>query len=125
MLGASGRMGQSIIGCITESEDFELSGAVTRPDDPVLGQDAGTVAGIASLGVTLTDDYAWLRAGNWQEAMRAPDKLPDDIKTYLEAENAYYDTAMADTADLQATLVAEMRGRIKEDDTSVPRKNGP
>ena len=76
-------------------------------------------------GVTLTDDYAWLRADNWQEAMREPDKLPDDIKAYLEAENAYYDTAMADTADLQATLIAEMRGRIKEDDTSVPRKNGP
>ncbi len=76
-------------------------------------------------GVTLTDDYAWLRADNWQEAMREPDKLPDDIKAYLESENAYYDTAMADTADLQATLIAEMRGRIKEDDTSVPRKKGP
>ena len=74
--------------------------------------------------VTLTDDYAWLRAENWQEAMRDPESLPDDIKAYLEAENAYYDAAMADTADLQSKLIAEMRGRIQEDDTSVPRKKG-
>ncbi|MDA1155113.1 MAG: S9 family peptidase [Proteobacteria bacterium] len=75
-------------------------------------------------GVTLHDDFAWLRADNWQEAMRDPTKLPEDIADYLRAENAYYDAAMADTADLQAKLIAEMRGRIKEDDTSVPRKNG-
>jgi oligopeptidase B len=74
--------------------------------------------------VTLHDDFAWLRADNWQEAMRDPTKLPEDIADYLRAENAYYDAAMADTADLQAKLIAEMRGRIKEDDTSVPRKNG-
>ena len=76
-------------------------------------------------GVDLHDDYGWLRASNWQEAMRAPDRLPAEIAAYLTAENAYYNTAMADTADLQARLVADMRGRIKEDDSSVPRQNGP
>jgi len=76
-------------------------------------------------GVTLTDDYHWLRAENWQEAMRDPDKLPEDIKAYLNAENDYYERSMADTADLQETLIAEMRGRIKEDDSSVPVKDGP
>lgn len=76
-------------------------------------------------GVTLHDDYAWLRAANWQEAMRDPSLLPADIAAYLQAENAYYDAAMADTADLQTALIAQMRGRIKEDDTSVPRKMGP
>ena len=76
-------------------------------------------------GVTLHDDYAWLRADNWQEAMREPDKLPNDIKAYLNAENAYYDAAMIDTETLQTDLIAEMRGRIKENDSSVPRKDGP
>lgn len=76
-------------------------------------------------GVDLHDDYAWLRASNWQEAMREPQKLPADIAGYLEAENAYFETAMADTVDLQARLVDEMRGRIKEDDSSVPRDHGP
>ena len=76
-------------------------------------------------GITLKDDYFWLRAENWHEAMREPDKLPDDIKNYLNSENDYYETAMADTKDLQETLIAEMRGRIKEDDSSVPVKDGP
>ncbi|MGI9351982.1 MAG: S9 family peptidase [Rhizobiaceae bacterium] len=75
--------------------------------------------------VTLTDDYFWLRASNWQEAMRDPDSLPEDIKEYLNAENLYYEKAMADTTGLQKDLIAEMRGRIKEDDSSVPVKYGP
>jgi oligopeptidase B len=72
-----------------------------------------------------SDDYAWLRASNWQEAMREPDKLPDDIKAYLTEENAYYEKAMAGTDALQAKLIAEMRGRIKENDSSVPEPDGP
>ncbi|SDE14226.1 S9 family peptidase [Limimaricola pyoseonensis] len=76
-------------------------------------------------GVALHDDYAWLRAENWQEAMRDPRQLPADIAAYLTAENDYYEAAMADTAALQERLVREMRGRIKEDDSSVPRRNGP
>lgn len=75
-------------------------------------------------GVELQDDYAWLRASNWQEAMREPQKLPEDITAYLSAENAYYEAAMADTVDLQNRLIGEMRGRIKEDDSSVPRPHG-
>ena len=76
-------------------------------------------------GVKLQDDYNWLRAENWQEAMREPDKLPDDVKSYLQAENSYYEAAMADTQGLQEKLIAEMRGRIKEDDSMVPVKDGP
>ncbi|MEM7068240.1 MAG: S9 family peptidase [Pseudomonadota bacterium] len=76
-------------------------------------------------GVTLTDDYNWLRAENWQEAMREPEKLPEDIKVYLKAENAYYEAAMSDTSELQEKLISEMRGRIKEDDSSVPVPDGP
>jgi len=75
-------------------------------------------------GVTLTDDYAWLRADNWQEVMRDPSVLAPEIRAYLEQENAYTSTAMADTEDLQATLFAEMRARIKEDDSSVPSPDG-
>ncbi len=42
-------------------------------------------------GVTLADDFAWLKAANWQEALREPDKLDPAIRAYLEAENAYAD----------------------------------
>ena len=73
-------------------------------------------------GVTTQDNYHWLRADNWQEAMREPEKLPADITAYLEAENAYFKAAMADTEDLQKALVEEMRGRMKEDESGVPEK---
>jgi oligopeptidase B len=71
------------------------------------------------------DDYAWLRADNWQSVMRDPSLLADDIRKHLEAENAYQQAVMADTESLQQKLVCEMRGRIKEDDSSVPMKDGP
>jgi len=76
-------------------------------------------------GVTLEDPYAWLRAENWQKVMRAPDKLAPDIAAYLQAENAYTAAAMADTEALQTTLFEEMKGRIKQDDSTVPAPDGP
>jgi oligopeptidase B len=76
-------------------------------------------------GITRVDDYAWLRADNWQEVMREPDKLPADIRAYLEAENAYTQARMAHAGSLQEKLFAEMKGRIKEDDSSVPAPDGP
>ncbi len=75
-------------------------------------------------GIERTDEYAWMRAENWQEVLRDPSLLADDIRAHLEAENAYQAALMADTEELQKTLVAEMRGRIKEDDTSVPERDG-
>lgn len=76
-------------------------------------------------GHTKTDDYGWLRAENWREVMHDPALLPVDIRAYLEAENAYTDAVLSDTSALQQTLFAEMRGRIKEDDSTVPAPDGP
>ena len=76
-------------------------------------------------GVTLRDDYDWLRAANWKDVLRDPDVLPDDIRSYLQAENAYCKKLMTPTRALQRELVKEMRGRIKEDDSSVPQPDGP
>ena len=76
-------------------------------------------------GKRVDDPYAWLRAENWQEVMRDPTTLAPEIRSYLEAENAYTDAVLADTAALQETLFAEMKGRLKEDDSSVPMKDGP
>jgi oligopeptidase B len=76
-------------------------------------------------GITVTDDYAWLKDENWQEVLRDPSILDKDIRHYLEAENAYTESLLGHTAPLQKTLVKEMRGRIKEDDSSVPSPDGP
>jgi oligopeptidase B len=75
-------------------------------------------------GRTKTDDYKWLKADNWQEVMHDPALLPADIRAYLEAENAWHEAEMADTATLQDRLFAELKGRIKEDDSSVPAPDG-
>ena len=75
--------------------------------------------------ITVTDDYAWLKDAKWQEVLRDPSVLDPEIRTYLEAENAYTESLLGETAELQKTLVKEMRGRIKEDDSSVPAKDGP
>jgi oligopeptidase B len=76
-------------------------------------------------GVDLVDDYAWLRAANWQEVMRDPSSLDPKIRAYLEAENAYCDAQLADTRRLQDELFVEMKGRLKENDASVPAPDGP
>jgi oligopeptidase B len=75
-------------------------------------------------GIARVDDYAWLRADNWQQVMRDPAVLDQEIRAYLEAENAYSAAAMAGSETLQAKLFAEMKGRIKEDDAGVPAPDG-
>jgi len=76
-------------------------------------------------GITVVDDYAWLKDDDWQEVLRDPSLLDADIREYLEAENGYTESLLGHTAGLQKTLVKEMRGRIKEDDSSVPAPDGP
>ncbi|WP_265515684.1 S9 family peptidase [Nitratireductor luteus] len=76
-------------------------------------------------GVELTDDHGWLRAANWQEVLKDPSLLADDIRAHLEAENAYQQAVLADTEELCKVLFEEMKGRIKEDDSSIPMKDGP
>lgn len=76
-------------------------------------------------GIARTDGYAWLRDPDWRKVMRDPQALSPDIRAYLEAENAYAEEALAPLAPLRETLFAEMKGRIKEDDSSVPAPDSP
>lgn len=56
VVGASGRMGQTLIRVITETEGVRLSGAVERQGAAEIGRDAGELAGVGALGVTISDD---------------------------------------------------------------------
>jgi len=72
------------------------------------------------------DPYHWLRDKNWQQVMTDPSLLTKEIREYLEAENKYFQTAFNQkTKDLQETIYKEIRGRIKEDESSVPTADGP
>ena len=61
-------------------------------------------------GVELVDDYAWLRADNWQEVMRDPAVLDAEIRAYLEAENAYCEAQLADTQPAAGRAVQRDEG---------------
>jgi len=54
--GAAGRMGRTLVRLISETPGVTLSGALEREGSPALGQDAGVLAGLPPLGVTLADD---------------------------------------------------------------------
>lgn len=73
---------------------------------------------ISHHGVTITDDYAWLRDPGY------PEVKDPEILAHLEAENAWFQAHMAPRQPLIDQLFAEMRGRIKEADKSVPQKDG-
>ncbi len=66
----------------------------------------------------IDDPWAWLKDPNY------PDVTDPDILAYLEAENAYFEAVMAPRRPLVDRLYEEMRGRIKEDESSVPQKDG-
>ncbi|MEO7975430.1 MAG: S9 family peptidase, partial [Thermoanaerobaculia bacterium] len=67
-------------------------------------------------GKERVDDYYWLR----DDTRQNPEML-----AYLAAENAYTQAVLAPTAPLQEKLLAELVGRLKPDDDTVPyRKDG-
>jgi oligopeptidase B len=82
--------------------------AVRAPAAPIAQPRAHAVS---SPHGSRNDPYYWLR----DDTRKDPDVL-----AYLDAENAYAARALAPGAALAATLLGELRGRIQEDDTSVP-----
>ena len=69
-------------------------------------------------GVTLTDDYHWLKDQSYPTIDDA------EILAHLNAENAFFEAQMAPQAQLTETIFQEMKGRVKEDDSTVPQKDG-
>ncbi|MGV9010045.1 S9 family peptidase [Brevundimonas sp.] len=92
-----------------------------RPVPPVARKIPVT---IEQLGRTRTDDYQWMKDDNWQAVLRDPTLIKADVKEHLTAENAYREAMLASTLPLQATMFEEMKGRIKQDDSSVPAADG-
>ncbi|MRG54558.1 4-hydroxy-tetrahydrodipicolinate reductase [Phyllobacterium sp. SYP-B3895] len=56
VVGAGGRMGQTLMRLINETPGAVLAGAVERAGSPHIGRDAGEIAGVGTLGVEVTDD---------------------------------------------------------------------
>ena len=69
-------------------------------------------------GETILDAYSWLRDPSYPKVDDA------DVLEYLNAENAYFDANMKPHAALIQTIFEEMKGRLKEDESSVPQRDG-
>lgn len=69
-------------------------------------------------GQSVSDPWHWLRDQSY------PTVDDKDVLAYVNAENSYYDAVMKPHQPLVETLFQEMKGRIKEADSSVPQKDG-
>jgi len=69
-------------------------------------------------GITISDPYDWIYDKSY------PTIDDEDVLDYVKAENAYFEAKMAGQKDLTEALFTEMRARIKEDDSTVPQRNG-
>jgi len=66
-----------------------------------------------------------MKDDNWQKVLRDPSLIKADVKEHLVAENAYTQAMLGTLEGFQKTLFEEMKGRIKQDDASVPTPDGP
>ena len=69
-------------------------------------------------GITISDPYNWLHDKSY------PVVDDKDVLAYVEAENAWFEARMAPHKAMVDSLFEEMKGRIKEDDSTVPQKDG-
>lgn len=75
-------------------------------------------------GDTRIDNYSWMRLTDEQRLSVDFDEQTKKVFNYLIAENLYFEDVMKDSKEFQEQLFEEMKGRIKEDDESVPYYKG-
>ena len=69
-------------------------------------------------GFTISDPYHWLKDKSY------PKVDDEDVLDYLKAENRWFEQNMAGQKAFTKSLFAEMKARIKEDESTVPQKDG-
>ncbi len=80
---------------------------------------------IEQLGRVRIDPYAWMKDENWQAVLRDPSALRPDIADHLRRENAYAEAVLEPMEALASTILDEMKGRLKQDEMSLPVPDGP
>ncbi|MGP1282543.1 MAG: S9 family peptidase [Parasphingopyxis sp.] len=98
-----------------ESPSVPETAATTLPEPPVADRRPHS---FTMHGITVEDPYHWMKDQGYPEIDDA------DVLAYLNAENAYFEAVMAPHQALIDTLYTEMRGRIPENDASVPIPDG-
>jgi oligopeptidase B len=114
----------ALVGCLTLTGIPAM--AANNEDKDSVTKEAPIAAPIAEKrehnyshhGITISDPYHWLKDQSY------PKVDDEDVLDYLRAENAWFEARMAPQKKLTDDLFAEMRARIKEDDSTVPQKEG-
>lgn len=96
----------TLLNCSENKHQVQITTQKDYPAPPVAAVKPDT---FTEFGNTRIDNYFWLK-----------DRSNPAVMEYLKAENAYFDTVLAHTKGLQEKLYHEMRGRIKEEDQTVP-----
>ena len=89
---------------------FVVACSAENPESPML---AKIPEKLEIHGDVRIDNYFWLN-----------DRNNPDVIEYLETENRYADEVMAPFEGLKTTLIEELKSRIKQDDQSVPYRDG-
>ncbi len=107
---------------VVSCKNQEMNNTTDKLQAPIAKK---VVKEITTHGDTRTDNYFWMRLSDEQKASETPDAQTQEVTNYLKAENAFFEENTKHTKTFQESLFEEMKGRIKEDDSSVPYlKNG-
>ena len=72
----------------------------------------------------LIDNYSWIKQKDWKEVILNPNKLNVQVKKYLDEENLFKENQLKDIKDIEKKLFEELKSKIKNEDNSVPKKDG-
>jgi oligopeptidase B len=72
----------------------------------------------------LIDNYSWIKQRDWKEVILNPNKLNAQVKKYLDEENLFKENQLKDIKDIEKKLFEELKSKIKNEDNSVPKKDG-
>jgi len=96
---------------------FLASCSDKKPQPPVAQKNPYV---IKSDGNERVDEYFWMRLSDEQKNAQVPDSQTVNVLAYLNAENDYAKAIMKHTEEFQQKLFEEIKGRIKQDDETVP-----
>lgn len=91
---------------------------ITAPENIVAPLAKTVTHSFTHHGITVNDSYNWIKDPAY------PDVSDKDVLSYLAEENGYFQAVMKPHATLQNNIFDEIKGRIKEDDSSVPWEKG-
>ena len=72
----------------------------------------------------LIDNYSWIKQKDWKEVILDPNKLNTQVKKYLDEENLFKEDQLKDIKDIEKKIFQELKSKIKNEDNSVPKKDG-